>query len=160
MIIALIFYGVLVALAMWATAREENLRWIAAAIAASYAVSNMLWFLGTVPQRPGIYSMLEMFIIISAWLAYEIRRERALIFLVTVSALSICANIGLAAIEHPNNGQVRMHEILTNICFMIECLIVISLGVRDGVRTGRFGRLSRWRRGHPAPDVARRAEDA
>lgn len=161
MVAALVFYGALIAITIWASARNEDLRWVGASLGASYGVSNVIWFLGTPVQRPGIYSMLELFIIIATYLAWEVRRERLLIVLVITSTLSICANIGLAAIAHPHPGQVRVHEVLTNIFFMIECLLLTTVGVRDGIRTGRFDRWPSLRRSRAAPDAAaHRAEDA
>lgn len=157
---ALACYGALIAVTLWASARNEDLRWVGASLGASYGVSNIIWFVGEVTQRPGIYSMLELFIIIATYLAWEVRRERMLIALVFISALSICANIALAAIEHPNPGQVRMHEILTNLCFTIECLLLFAVGVRDGIRTGRFDRWPRLRHARVAHDVAERGGDA
>lgn len=160
MIAALVFYGALVSLAMWASARDEDLRWVGASIGASYGVSNIIWFFGTVPQRPAIYSMLELFIILSTFFAWEMRKERLLFALVFVSALSICANIALAAIEHPVPGQVRMHEVITNLCFVFECMLLFAVGVRDGIRTGRFSAWPRLRHARAAHDDAPPAEDA
>jgi hypothetical protein len=135
---ALLGYGLLTMLTIWASARDNDLRWVGAALGASFALSNVTWFLGNVTARPGLYTMLEMFVALAAYLAWDIRREKALVLVVVASTMSICANIALAIISEPSNRQLRIHETVTNICFAAECLLVLYAGVADGYRTGRF----------------------
>lgn len=135
-----LFYGSLAGLAVWATCRDRDLSWIGAMLVLNLVVSNLLWFFSSVESRPGAYTMLELFVALSAVMCWLEHRYRGLIALVAVAGLSIAANVALAATWSPTDGQVRMHEIITNVCFALECLIATGVGVAHGYRTGRFRR--------------------
>ena len=161
MIGLLVFYGSLTALAVWATWRDENLRWIGVALLTSWAASNFTWFLLSVVSRPAIYTMTEMFVMVSAYMAWEMRRpgpksDQLLLALIAVSTLSTMANVALARVGKPTFAQIHLHELATNICFALECLIVAGVGVADGYRTGRFARWGSARRSAAQPDAASR----
>lgn len=140
MILALAFYGSLAALALWATWRESDLRWIGLALGFSYAASNAIWFFGEIGNRAGVYTMCEIFIALAAYMAWEEHRYRMLAVLGAISAVSIAANIAFAWHDTPTSAQVYMHEVVTNICFALECIVTTGIGVWHGVGAGRFHR--------------------
>ncbi|QPQ55604.1 hypothetical protein IC614_03100 [Allosphingosinicella flava] len=136
----LLFYGSAAAFALWATWRDEDLRWLGGTLCFSFVISNLVWFLGSVSQRPGIYTMLEVFVAVCAYVAWHRHPSKSLIAVVMLATLSICANIGFAITYEDHGPQTRGHEITTNLIFLFECLLTAGVGIMDGFRTGRFRR--------------------
>lgn len=142
MIIALLFFGGLAFLSLWAAWHDPDLRWIGFTLVANYAGSNLLWFFGSVASRPGAYTMFEIITAITAFIAWGMTKYRWLIALVLMNALTIVANIAFAMQLHPIREQINLHEQITNALFMLECLIASWVGYRDGVGVGRFNSWS------------------
>lgn len=138
--LSLLLFGGAAGLALWATKHDEDLIWVGGAILFSFLVSNVLWFAGGITHRPGVYTMLEMFILIAAFLSWHEKRHRALIGVAVLATLSIAANVAFALVYSGEASQVRAHETATNIIFMFECLLTIGVGIMDGHRSGRFDR--------------------
>jgi hypothetical protein len=132
------FYGSLALLALWATWRERDLRWVGIALVFSWSASNAIWFLGGAESRPGVYTMCEVFVAIAAYMAWDDLRYRMLPVLVLICALSTAANVALALQLAPIRTQIHTHEVITNICFALECGVAFGMGVWHGVTSGRF----------------------
>lgn len=153
-------YGSLAALALWATCRDEYLRWIGFWLVGGFVLSNILFFSGvSASQRIGPYTAIEIMVAVSAtWAAAA--RTRWLIAIIVFNLLSIAANIGLAANFPPTPRQIYLWELTTNMCFAAECLFAFGIGTAHGLRTGHFNSWVRLRR-HPAqPDAARQGPEA
>lgn len=155
--ILLIFFGTLALLAVWATRGDEDLRWIGVCLFIGYALSNALHATMPVSAMPGPYSLIEILVLLAtsiAWDAHrncwplfrirgvEIMRCWPLLVLGGVNILSICINIAFASLSPATLRQIFVFELTTNICFMVECLLATGAGVANGLRIGRFRRLS------------------
>lgn len=157
MILALAFFGGLAAAALWACWHDQDLRWLAAALCAGFAASNVVWFFGSIEMRPAAFSLVEVVVLITAFMAWKESGYRTLIALVAVSVLSICSNIVFASIIDPTNQQINIWEIVANICFGAECFLAMGTGIADGYRAHRFGAGSVGRRRRAQLHAARSA---
>ena len=157
MLLVIAFYGTLVALSLWATWHDLHLRTVGAMLTISFCASNAAWFTGDAGTRAGIYTMLEILVSVSAFLAFsfsEYKGERWFMRgIVAVSVLSICVNIAFASILTPINHQIYLYDIATNICFAAECLLATTAGLFNGVGVGRFDHWPWYRRVVAQPDV-------
>lgn len=142
MSLLLAFYGSMAGLALWATWHESDLRWIGAAICFNFLASNAVWLFGPIASRSGVYTMCEILVALAAYMAWEDLRYRALPLLGMIAAISICANIVFAMQNEPIWTQIHTHEVITNICFTLECVVTFGMGVWHGARAGRFDRWS------------------
>jgi len=131
----------LVLFALWLTWPEENMRWIAFTLLASITISNIVHFYSNPNNIPGAYTMTEMFVATAAYVTWEYHRSRWQIILGFLTAISITANIARASIAQPDRMQINLHEGITNIIFILECLTTIGMGINYGIRTGHF---SKW----------------
>lgn len=158
MLLLLAFYGSLAALSMWSTCRDRDLVWLGAALVGGWAVSNALFFLTPITWRPGPYSVIELLVFYAAGIAWaeDKRRRWPLLILAGINVLSIAANVAFSANFDPTPRQIYLWELTTNLCFAAECLIATWVGLADGYRSGRFGRLPHRDGGGVAPDAARR----
>lgn len=160
MTLTLVFYGVLAALALWATRQDEDLCWIGRWLAAGYVLSNILYFAAPVTARPGPYTLIEIMVAVATYCAWEVTGYRLLIVLVAFNLASIGVNISFAAVgEEPSKYQVYLFVAGTNLCFAAECLLALSVGIAHGYSTGRFRRRLplRWRT--PQQNAAREGEE-
>lgn len=158
MLLALAFYGTVMLTAAWLCWHDEDLRWVAGALALSFTASNLAWFFGAVEGRAGLYTMLEMIVAISAYLAWGHHHRRLLIGIVCLALISICANVAFASILVPTKRQMWLHELACNVCFFGECLLAGWLGARDAYRVGRFRRRPVRGGGATALDAASKDE--
>lgn len=133
-------YGALALLALWATWSETDLRWIGVALCFSFIASNAVWYLDAPASRAGVYTMCEIFVALAAYMAWEDLRFRMLAVLGMTAAVSICANIVFAWQVQPIWTQIHRHELITNACFAVECIVTFGMGVWHGVGAGRFDR--------------------
>lgn len=140
-----LIYGSLALFTIAATWPERDLRWIGLALGFSFGMSNLAWAFGDIENRVGIYTMCEIFVALAAYMAWEDLRYRALPALGMVCAISITANIAFALQPHPKWAQIHTYELITNLCFALECLVASGMGIAHGVGTGRFGVWSRDR---------------
>lgn len=144
-----LFYGLLAALAMWATWHDEDLRWIGLWLVFGWLLSNLLFFSVPVIHRPGPYTFIEMMVALSAYCAWGVhagrRYSKALVAIVVTNLVSIGFNIGFASSFPPVYRQIHLFEIGTNICFGIECVLAFGSGIADGYRIGRFYRWPHFR---------------
>lgn len=154
-VLPLAFYGSLALLALWATWRDFDLRWIGAWLVAGYVLSNALFFTVAVAHRVGPYSFIEVMVAVTAMSAWTEHRYRALIGIVVFNLASIGANIAFAVHFPPSQRQIFLWEVTTNICFAAECLIATGVGIAHGYRTGRFSRRLRDSGIDAQPDAAR-----
>lgn len=137
MLAELAFYGSLAGAAVYATWHDEELRWIGLALVLSFLLSNLVWANGTQQDRAGVYTMTEIVVLAAAGQAWRKEGRWALVALVAVCVLSICANIAYASVP-PSDRTGDLHKTITNATFFLECLLVAGLGVADGIRSGRF----------------------
>lgn len=162
MIAALAFYGCLAGAALYATWHNRELRMIGLALVMGFTVSNFAWSMLPAHERPGIYTMVEMFVILWAYLAWIERKSAFLVGIVCASIVSICANIAFALQLEPGASVPlelrRIHVIATNACFVVECLLTIWLGVSDGVRGGRLYRWAHLRGHRVEPNASAKAD--
>lgn len=136
-----LFYASAVGAALWLSWPDEDLRFVGLALLFSFIISNLLWWLAPAASRPGVYSMLELLIVLSAALAYGQRREWGLAGVVVAAIGSIAANIGFASLSKPSIEHIRTYETVTNVAFLIECSLCAWVGGLNSVRIGRFSRL-------------------
>lgn len=150
----LAFYGGAAALALWASWGDRELRVVGVLLAACFLVSNVLWFLGTVQQRPGVYTFLQVLLAASAYIAWCYSRHElgsgplrrlGLIGLVVLSVSYIITNVAFAWTYAGQWELVHLHEVTTNLIFLAECVTTATLGIIDGVRSGRIRRGPRRR---------------
>lgn len=159
MIVALVFYGTLAVLALWATWRDEDLRWIGWMLAVGYGLSNILFFMVPVAAWPGPYTMIEILVALFAYCAWGATGYRALIVLVVFNLVSVGINVNFAAAGfEPSQYETMVFVVGTNICFAAECLLTLGVGIAHGYRTGRFHRRFHLRRHAPQPNAAREGE--
>lgn len=156
MILALVFYGALAALAVWATWKDEDLRWIGWMLAAGFCLTNILHFTAPIAAQPGPFTVIEMLVALAAYCAWGALGYRPLIALVAVNLASICLNIAFAAAGEPSVYQTYVFVVGTNICFAVECFLALGVGIAHGYYTGRF--RFRFRRRPAQPNVAREGE--
>ncbi len=130
-------YGALAALAGLVVWRDAELRMVGVMLAVSWLGSNLAGVYLAPSERPAVYTVLEIVVSLMAYFAWVGGKSRALIGLLAVSAVSIAANIALAAIFEPTREQVRLWQIATNICFGLECLLAVVAGVRARGGIGR-----------------------
>lgn len=158
----LIVFGALAALAAYATLGDEDLRWIGFWLVIGFILSNVLHASMSVDYLPGPYSLIEFMVLLATALAWDSHRNCwpmwpirqvqfvrcwPLVLLAGINILSICINIAFSALYLPTRQQIYVFELTTNLCFTAECLLAIGVGVSDGLRNGRFARLSGlWRR--------------
>jgi hypothetical protein len=152
--LSFICYGAVVGAALWLAWQDEDYCSVAWTLVGSFVVSNLVWHLADPESRPGVYSMLELFVIVMTFMAWAHKRGKGLVLLVAVSAGSIAANIAFASIRRPELSQIHLHEAVINICFLTECLIVGVLGGLESARAGRFNWLPSGGGRHPEPDAA------
>lgn len=156
-ILQLAFYGALAGSALWATWTPRDLFWIGFWLMGGYLVSNAMWLAGAAPgSRPGPYTLIEMMVALASYCAWEEYRERAFIAILVANLTSICCNIALAINNPATARQIYLHEVTTNICFAVECLIAIVMGVRHGYRSGRFFWWPHFRRRSTEPRATRK----
>jgi len=157
MIFWLVLYGTLAGFALWATWHDRHLRTVGAMLVIDYIISNMAWFSSNAHDRAGIYTMLEIMIVVTAYIAHSfcssVRTHWLLRGVVAVSVVSICINIAFSSIMVPIPYQTYIYDIATNMCFAAECLLMITGGVLDGVGAGRFDHWSWHRRDHSRSHV-------
>lgn len=159
MSLAFVLYGALAALAVWATWKDEDLRWIGWMLAASFCVSNALYFTQPLTAWPGPYTLAEMLIALAAYCAWAVTRYRLLVALVVLNLASIGINLNFAASGlAPSRHEIFVFVVGTNICFAVECLLTLGVGIAHGYRTGRFNRRFPFRRRAPQPNAAREGE--
>jgi hypothetical protein len=150
----LLLYGGLASLAVWATWHDRCLFWVGFWIAGSFLTSNALWWFGIpATDRPGIYSMLEVLISVATVCAWDDKQRRILLFLVGMSAVSVCANIVFASIAHPTWRHIHVWEWTTNLCFTAECLLASWGGISHGYESGRFVYWPLGNRAHSAANA-------
>lgn len=156
----LAFFGALASLAVWATWADEDLRWVGLMLAIGFGLSNAMFFAGVPVQVwPGPYTMIEVLVALTAYVAWGSTGYRALIVLVGFNLASVGANLVFAAQGfYPSRWEMLVFVVATNVCFMAECLLALGVGIAHGYRVGRFN----WRFPFPGrtlqPDVAREGE--
>ena len=155
MVLVMLFYGCLAALALWATWRDFDLRWVGIWLVAGYIITNIMFFTVKVETMVGPYTFIEVMVAIAAMSAWIEHRYNALVLLVAINLVSIGANVAFAANFPPDERQIFLWELTTNICFAAECLIAAGVGVHHGYCTGRFTRRLRPGSGDAQPDAAR-----
>ena len=153
--IAILFYGSLALLALWATWREFDLFWVGIWLFIGFVASNVMFASMAVRDLPGPYTFIECLVAVAAVSAWVALRYRGLIALVAVNLMSIGFNVAYALNRPPTPYQDYLWVAATNVCFAAECLIVAGVGIAHGYRTGRFTRRLRVRR-HSAAPAARR----
>jgi hypothetical protein len=158
-VVALIFYGTLAVLALWATWHNEDLRWIGWMLVTGFCLSNILFFTAPITVRPGPYILIEILVALAAYCAWGATEYRALIVLVAFNLASIGVNLTFAAGgPNPSPHNIFVFVAATNFCFATECLLALGVGIAHGYRVGRFHRRFHLRRHAPQPNAAREGE--
>jgi hypothetical protein len=128
------FYAGLSLVACAAAWRDPDVRPIGVALVASVAASNAAhWWLGPL-ERPPAYTVAEVMVLSMAFIAHVCAPSRMLVALVAVSIVSIGLNIHMTLTGVPTLAQVRAWEVCSNICFSVECGIVLTMGLYDRSR--------------------------
>lgn len=153
-----LIYGALAVAAFWATCRDEYLRWLGLWLLGGWMLSNILYFGNVrVSDRIGPYTATEIMVAVAAaWAMAE--RTRWLTAILVFNLISIAANIGLAINYPPDDRQIYLWSVTTNICFGAECLFAFGIGVFHGFGTGRFHRWFFLRGGAVAPSATEETE--
>ena len=151
----LILYGGLAVLALAATARDDDLRWIGLWLLGGFIISNALFFYGVPPlRRAGPYTAIEIMVAVAASCAV-VRARVWMILILGCNLLSIAANIALLLNNPPTRQQVYAWNVATNAAFAAECLLAIGAGGGYGYFAGLFAHRIRLRRHSPTAGVAR-----
>lgn len=156
--VALAFYGSLAGLALWATWHDFDLLAVGVALAFCFVISNIIGLTVAVANQPGPYSAIQILIAAMAVQAWGEHRSRKLIALVCVSLASVGANIAFVLNFPPDQRQIFLWELTTNMCFAGECLLASWMGIAHGYRVGRFSARVLPDRGVAQPDAAREIE--
>lgn len=151
-------YGVLACVAMWATWRNFELFWVGFWLVFGWAASNLLFAYAPVEARPGPYTVIEMMVALAAFCAFAEHRYKALIGVVMFNVASIAINVAFATLSDPDQRQIYLYEVTTNLCWAGQCLLAAGVGVAHGRRTGRFPHWPLVRRDAAQPDAAREAD--
>lgn len=124
------FYAGLAVAACAASWRSFELRPVGIAIVASWAASNAahMWLASI--ERPAAYTVAEAMVLSMAFLAHVCNGGRMLVALVAVCVVSIGLNIYTTQYDMPT----RSWELATNVCFGVECILVITVGLYDRTR--------------------------
>lgn len=155
--VAIGFYGALTAMALWATLKDFDLLLVGITLAFCFLVTNGLGLAAPIEDQPGPYSAIQILISAAALHAWGVHRSRQFIALVTISIASVCANIAFLLNFPPDQRQIFLWEVTTNMIFAGECLLATWVGIAHGYRTGRFGSSPRGDRGMAQPNAARKA---
>lgn len=129
-----LIFGSLALFAAWATWPDRELRSVGLAVIFSFIVSNLIWFYGTPDQRPGVFTMAEVVIALSALTAWYSGRHQLMLFIIAVTAtVSICCNISFALVHPITLMHINTYEFVTNILFALECVLIGATGISDRV---------------------------
>jgi hypothetical protein len=131
---------------------DADLRLVGAALAVSWLLSNA-WSV-TMPKAPHelkatLYTVIEIAVALTAMGVTLHRLCWLMIAVVSVAAFSCSANVIYAITPSPAWSQTHLHEVSTNICFALECVLAVWAGWRirreraGGI--GEFNRPSRYR---------------
>lgn len=151
-----IFYGLFALAAFLATHGDHDLGLIGIFLAGGFLASNALFLFAPVTARPAPYTLIETLVALAAYCAFEVRGHRALIAIVILNIVSICANVAFSLVFPPDQRQVLAFETTTNLTFAAECVLATWVGIAYG-----RGRLAGWlgRRWRSAePDASQEAQ--
>lgn len=133
-------YGTLAFIVLATLWRDENLRTVAVALVASWAASNIATYYFSPGERPPFYTVTEVAIAVSAFIALELGGSRALAWLLGVSALSIASNIAYDYVasgygpDAPPKALTIRWQIATSVCFATECALALIARWRSNGR--------------------------
>jgi len=144
-----VVFGVLAAVTLSSSWRHESLRAIGIMLALGYCVShfvtymflaNMMFF----ETRVLVYSFIEVGVGSIAFMLYMCGGSRALIAVVAFAMASICANLAILVVTPPNLTPPletrHLWNLVTNVCFAMECLVVSLKAAADRDRDRRYDR--------------------
>jgi len=125
--------------AMWAVWRDENVRPTGFALFASLVGSNAAHVFLSPMERPAAYTVFEVMIAATAMLARVCGGSVLLIPLVIVSFMSVTSNLVYSLHLAPTVWQTQAWEIWTNVCYVLECILIFWTGMmqRVGLRDRR-----------------------
>jgi hypothetical protein len=129
MLLALAFYGGLAGLALVATWRTHELRWLGAALVLGYLLSNAAHFYLPFEERPALFTVIEIGISLAAFIGRSLGAPRGTVLVISISALSVTANIAISLYSEPSHSQINVWEGITNLCYIGECLVTASTGI-------------------------------
>lgn len=131
-------YGALTALAVWSVWRSYEARPVGVAIAGSFVASNLAHLLLQQGERPSAYTVCEAAVMSMAFLAHVAGASRILILVVATAAVSIASNLAISTYPVVTRDQIVLWETFTNACFIVECLLLVALGLKEraGSRVG------------------------
>lgn len=147
----------------FATWHAPNVRSLGVVLAGGCIVSNLVAN-GDQGTRAGVYSMVEILVMASAFTSYTFTpgaTGRKLIRAIAcVSLLSVCANIAYLGVLPASKAQQHLYDIATNLTFAIECILAGVTGVCVGMGNDRIGdSAGLWRhRAGPANVASERGE--
>lgn len=138
-------YLVCACLAVAMTWRDRDLQLVGLTLLGGWLLSNAaVWFGMPVDQRPAAYTVIEIAVALMAYIALSGGKSRVLSGLIAVNAASIAANIAFSAAPFydipsgKSSAALIKWQIVTNICFAMECLFASIAGVRSR------GRVDHW----------------
>lgn len=132
-----VLYAGLAAIALAASWRDFDLRPVGIAVAISCAASNASHYWLSQPERPAAYTVAEALVLSMAFLSHVCGASRMLVALVAVCIVSIGLNVHMTTIERATDAQINLWELQTNLCFGVECLLVIASGLHERLRRPR-----------------------
>lgn len=126
-------------LAMWSVWPDGDTRAIGVALCASLLGSNLAHMYLASVERPAAYTVLEVMIAATAMLARVCGGSVLLVPLVIVSFLSVTSNLVYSLHLAPTVMQTQTWEIWTNVCYVLECVLIFWTGMKQrvGVRRRR-----------------------
>lgn len=120
-----IAYGLLVGVTLWTSWKNEVVQAVGWALLVSWAGSNAAhWWVGPM-DRPQAYSVCEVAVLSMAFFSHVLGASRAMVALVAVSMVSIGINFYVSSFDALTREQTNLWEMASNVCFVIENLLVI-----------------------------------
>jgi hypothetical protein len=141
--------------ATYAARRDDDLRMVGGMLILNLLLSNLVVAMTRDPQaRAGVFTMVEILVAVAAYLAYAMGApHRALIAVVSLCLISISSTVAYALIHAPSRETINLWHLVTNGCFVLNCLLVGVTGRRDAVGSDNFWSWARRDRRPAQPNA-------
>lgn len=132
-------YALLAVAAIWVAWRDDDVRPVGFAILGAAVISNIVLCCMTRSEWPMGLTVAETLVASCAFVCRMVHGPKMLVLVVMTSAVSIASNVAIAwlgAAANVTSAQTRLWVTATNVCYVVECLLVIAMGVRQRVGSG------------------------
>lgn len=140
-----LFYAVVAGVTLWASWADHAVRPVGYALVFSYLASNAAHMWLAPVERPQAYTVCEAAVMSMAFFAHVMGASRAMVAVVAVSVVSVALNYYVSTFDIMTRAQTVTWEVATNLCYLLECLLVTSAMIYDqsGARDWLAGRRAR-----------------